>query len=84
MTDFQVRAILWRKSGSERLLTRIPKGKMVEPKKIIANFGHGPPDKKQIEVKEASLQDELLVLEEQEGAVNFKIGVLYGKAGMCA
>lgn len=79
--DIQVRAILWRKSGSERLLTRIPKGKMVEPKKIIANFGHGPPDKKQIEVKEASLQDELLVLEEQEGAVNFKIGVLYGKAG---
>lgn len=79
--DLSVRAILWRKSGSERLLTRIPKGKMVDPRKIIAHFGHGPPDKKYMEVKEASVQDELLVIEEQEGAVNFKVGVLYGKKG---
>lgn len=37
--------------------------------------------KKITEIKDADVQDELLLLEEQEGAVNFKIGVLSAKAG---
>lgn len=33
------------------------------------------------EVVSAELQKNLLLLEEQEGSVNFKFGVLYAKAG---
>lgn len=33
------------------------------------------------QIKDPQLQDDLLVLEEQEGAVNFKIGVLFAKTG---
>eukprot|EP00040_Diaphanoeca_grandis_P035893 m.226809 g.226809 ORF g.226809 m.226809 type:complete len:906 (-) comp33502_c0_seq2:307-3024(-) len=79
--DVAVRAILWRRTGSERLCTRIPKGKPIIPKRFIANFGHGPPENKLSEIKDATIQDLLLVLEEQEGAVHFKFGVLYAKPG---
>lgn len=79
--EISIRAILWRKSGSERLLTRIPKGKPVDPKKIISEFGHGTPDRRLLEIKDPSVQNDLLVLEEQEGFVHCKFGVLFGKKG---
>lgn len=80
-SEVSVRAILWRKGGSERLLTRTPKGKPVDPKKIVAEFGHGAPDRRLLEIKDAICQNDLLVLEEQEGFVHCKFGVLYGKKG---
>jgi len=76
-----IRAILWRKTGSERLLTKGARGKSVDPKKVIAGFGHGTPDRRIQEVKDPAIQQDLLRVEEQEGAVNFKIGVLYAAAG---
>eukprot|EP00039_Didymoeca_costata_P025638 m.14024 g.14024 ORF g.14024 m.14024 type:complete len:867 (-) comp4969_c0_seq1:62-2662(-) len=79
--DGSIRAILWRKSGTERLLTKGQRGKAPDAKKVLTAFGHGIPERRVTEVKDPNLQDELLVVEEQEGAVNFKIGVLYAKAG---
>lgn len=40
-------------------------------------------DKRQFDFKLISLQS-LLLLEEQEGSVNFKFGVLYAKAGQAS
>lgn len=79
--DGSIRAILWRQGGSERLLTTGAKGKSMDPKKVIAAFGHGIPDKKMQEIKDPALQNDLLVLEEQEGSVNFKFGVLAALSG---
>lgn len=76
-----IRAILWRKTGSERLLTKGARGKSVDPKKVIQGFGHGTPDRRIQEVKDPAIQQDLLRVEEQEGAVNFKIGVLFAAAG---
>lgn len=74
--NVSVRAILWRQSGSERLLTRGAKSTTkLEPKKLVAEFGHGGPEKKMIEIKDPSVQQQLLVLEEQEGFVHCKFGV---------
>ena len=53
----------------------------MDPKKVIAAFGHGIPDKKMQEIKDPALQNDLLVLEEQEGSVNFKFGVLAALSG---
>ena len=76
-----IRAILWRKSGSEHLLTNGQRGKLPDAKKVLTAFGHGMPEGRVIEVKDPSLQNDLLVVEEQEGAVKFKIGVLYAQGG---
>lgn len=43
--DGSIRAILWRKTGSERLLTKGQRGKNQEAKKILGSFGHGMPEK---------------------------------------
>ena len=40
-----------------------------------------PLDKKVVEVRDPLIQKELLQLEEQEGAVHFKFGILYAKQG---
>jgi hypothetical protein len=80
-TDGAIRAILWRRSGSERLLTKGAPGKSIDPKKVMAGFGHGLPEKRVQEVKDPGLQQDLLRIEEQEGAVNFKIGVLFAASG---
>lgn len=76
----QIRAILWSKAGSERLLLPL-RGKAAEPKKIIFEFGKGLADKKVEQITSADVQRELLVLEEQEGALNFKFGILLGLPG---
>ena len=66
-------------------MTRGQRGKTPDAKKIIASFGHGHVttirEVKLSEMQSGNMQQDLLVLEEQEGAVNFKIGVLYGKSG---
>lgn len=71
----QIRAILWSKSGSERLILPF-RGKTLDPKKIVLEFGKGVPDKKIDLITNANVQHDLVVLEEQEGAVNFKFGIL--------
>eukprot|EP00053_Salpingoeca_punica_P019147 m.191945 g.191945 ORF g.191945 m.191945 type:complete len:865 (+) comp17578_c0_seq2:212-2806(+) len=75
----QIRAILWRKTGSEHLVLPV-KGKMPDAKRVLLEFGVGIPEKKMEEIKDANVQNDLLILEEQEGAINFKFGVLYARA----
>eukprot|EP00051_Salpingoeca_urceolata_P020309 m.303663 g.303663 ORF g.303663 m.303663 type:complete len:391 (-) comp19592_c1_seq3:423-1595(-) len=77
----QCRAICWRLTGSERIVFPLPKGQKQapEPKALFAQFGLSC--KKAEEITNPDVQQDLLTLEEQEGAVNFKIGVLYAKAG---
>jgi hypothetical protein len=76
--NVSVRAILWRQSGSERLLTRGAKGgRGIDLKKVVSEFGHGAAEKRVTEVKDPSMQQQLLVLEEQEGFVHCKFGVCF-------
>jgi hypothetical protein len=48
---------------------------------FLQAFGHGVPEKRMQEIKDPALQNDLLVLEEQEGSVNFKFGVLSATSG---
>eukprot|EP00911_Craspedida_sp_UC1_P002650 UC1_evm1s1950 len=81
----QTRVILWQSAGSEHLL--IPEGKTKERgllsdlQRLFAAFGRGSVDKKIEELTDPAVQKQLLVLEEQEGAVNFKIGILLALKG---
>eukprot|EP00049_Salpingoeca_infusionum_P024733 m.16827 g.16827 ORF g.16827 m.16827 type:complete len:854 (-) comp7242_c0_seq2:198-2759(-) len=81
----EVRAILWRQSGSEHIALPThavyPKGKTPDLKKVLVAMDRGVPDKTIAFLEDADVQSRLLTLEEQEGAVNFKIGILYAKKG---
>ncbi|EGD74356.1 hypothetical protein PTSG_06365 [Salpingoeca rosetta] len=83
--DDYTRAILWRKTGSEYLSIRVSAmtkaGKGLDLKRVILAFGRGQPGKNIIYLDDPEVQKKLLTLEEQEGAVNFKIGILYAKPG---
>eukprot|EP00045_Choanoeca_perplexa_P013708 m.156182 g.156182 ORF g.156182 m.156182 type:complete len:862 (-) comp16433_c0_seq1:130-2715(-) len=78
-----VRAILWRRQGSEHLTLaqdKAIKSKQVDFKRIVASFEvvvEGALE----EIVDPQAQQRLLILEEQEGAVNFKIGLLYARQG---
>ncbi|KJE96379.1 hypothetical protein CAOG_06714 [Capsaspora owczarzaki ATCC 30864] len=80
--NLQWRLIRWRKEGSERLCLPF----LEKDKKELASgdmlkvFGIKNADKVK-EVLDPDVQEDLLVLEEQEGAVNFKFGILYAKPG---
>eukprot|EP00730_Choanoeca_flexa_P016757 TRINITY_DN7982_c0_g1_i1.p1 TRINITY_DN7982_c0_g1~~TRINITY_DN7982_c0_g1_i1.p1 ORF type:complete len:876 (+),score=207.88 TRINITY_DN7982_c0_g1_i1:23-2650(+) len=79
----QVRAILWRKEGSIHVTVaddKVIKSRQVDHKRLLALFNvaaDGPIE----EIVDPNAQQRLLILEEQEGAVNFKIGVLYARPG---
>eukprot|EP00043_Microstomoeca_roanoka_P000120 m.26822 g.26822 ORF g.26822 m.26822 type:complete len:853 (+) comp10131_c0_seq1:201-2759(+) len=83
--DEYIRAIMWRKSGSEylslRVSTVLKPGKGLDLKRVILAFGRGQPGKVIHSLEDPAVQEKLLTLEEQEGAVNFKIGILYAKPG---
>ncbi|XP_067126420.1 GTPase-activating Rap/Ran-GAP domain-like protein 3 isoform X3 [Centruroides vittatus] len=78
----QCRAVLWKKTGAEKICLSHCPNKPLTVKSILSNFQNmekiekGP---KEIFIPE--IQKDLLLLEEQEGSVNFKFGVLYAKAG---
>lgn len=81
-SDAFYRCILWRKSGNKRLCEKpSSNGKWPSAKSILEKFGVTKSDKNLKEVAVATIQKDLLTLEEQEGSVNFKFGVLYAKAG---
>lgn len=77
----QYRAILWRKTGCQKLCIPYQPNKPVSPKSVLGAYGINKVDKGPKEVLNPEIQKELLVLEEQEGSVNFKFGVLYAKEG---
>lgn len=77
----QYRAVLWQKSGAKRICLPYNPNKPQTVKGIISHFDISRIDKVPKELFDPDIQKELLVLEEQEGSVNFKFGVVYAKEG---
>ncbi|XP_064458202.1 GTPase-activating Rap/Ran-GAP domain-like protein 3 isoform X3 [Ornithodoros turicata] len=78
----QYRAILWKKTGAQKICLSHTPSKPLTVKSILSNFEtldrleKGPK-----EIFSPDIQKDLLLLEEQEGSVNFKFGILYAEAG---
>lgn len=72
----QYRAILWRKTGTQKICIPYNPAKPMSVKRILSRFDMKI-EKSPKEIFSADVQKELLLLEEQEGSVNFKFGVLY-------
>ncbi|XP_066294167.1 GTPase-activating Rap/Ran-GAP domain-like protein 3 isoform X3 [Branchiostoma lanceolatum] len=77
----QYRAILWRKTGTQKLCLPHNPSKPLSIKSILSSFSLDKMERGPKEILSAEIQKDLLQLEEQEGAVNFKFGVLYAKSG---
>ncbi|XP_071821596.1 GTPase-activating Rap/Ran-GAP domain-like protein 3 isoform X4 [Apostichopus japonicus] len=76
----QYRAILWRKTGTQKICIAYNPAKPMSVKRILSRFDIKI-DKSPKETFSPDVQKELLLLEEQEGSVNFKFGVLYASPG---
>ncbi|KAG8189266.1 hypothetical protein JTE90_019027 [Oedothorax gibbosus] len=77
----QYRAILWRKTGAQKICLSHSPGKPLTVKSILSNFQNMDKiEKGPKEIFSPEIQKDLLLLEEQEGSVNFKFGVLFAKA----
>ncbi|CAH1785534.1 unnamed protein product [Owenia fusiformis] len=77
----QYRAILWRTTGTQKICLPYNPNKPNTVKAILSHFDLHKLDKGPKEIFNPEIQKELLVLEEQEGSVNFKFGVVYCKDG---
>ncbi|XP_078039328.1 GTPase-activating Rap/Ran-GAP domain-like protein 3 isoform X1 [Augochlora pura] len=76
------RVILWRKSGAQKISLPYSANKTITIRQILSNFfGLEKLDKAPREIFSPDIQKDLLLLEEQEGSVNFKFGVIYAKKG---
>ncbi|KAE8749235.1 hypothetical protein FOCC_FOCC004142, partial [Frankliniella occidentalis] len=76
----QYRAILWRKTGAQKISVPYTPNKPITVKQILSNFPNMEKlEKGPKEIFAPEIQKDLLLLEEQEGSVNFKFGVLYTK-----
>ncbi|CAL7949286.1 unnamed protein product [Xylocopa violacea] len=76
------RVILWRKTGAQKISLPYSVNKTMTIRQILSNFfGLEKLDKVPREVLTPDIQKDLLLLEEQEGSVNFKFGVIYAKKG---
>ncbi|XP_073414714.1 GTPase-activating Rap/Ran-GAP domain-like protein 3 isoform X3 [Dendrobates tinctorius] len=77
----QYRAILWRKTGTLKICLSYCPTKTLSVKSILSAMNLDKFEKSPREILNPEIQKDLLVLEEQEGSVNFKFGVLYAKDG---
>lgn len=77
----QYRAILWRKTGTQKICLPYSPTKTLSVKSILSAMNLDRFEKSPREILNPEIQKDLLVLEEQEGSVNFKFGVLYAKDG---
>ncbi|XP_060107106.1 GTPase-activating Rap/Ran-GAP domain-like protein 3 isoform X1 [Heteronotia binoei] len=77
----QYRAILWRKTGTQKICLPYSPTKTLSVKSILSAMNLDKFEKGPREILHPEIQKDLLVLEEQEGSVNFKFGVLYAKDG---
>ncbi|XP_070532264.1 GTPase-activating Rap/Ran-GAP domain-like protein 3 isoform X3 [Ptychodera flava] len=77
----QYRAILWRKTGTQKICIPYNPTKPLSVKSILSRFEMNKVEKGPKEIFNPEIQKELLLLEEQEGSVNFKFGVLYARDG---
>uniref|UniRef100_UPI00358E1862 GTPase-activating Rap/Ran-GAP domain-like protein 3 n=1 Tax=Myxine glutinosa TaxID=7769 RepID=UPI00358E1862 len=75
------KTMLWRKMGCVKICLPYGPNKTLSLKPILSALCLEKFEKSPREVLNAEIQKDLLVLEEQEGSVNFKFGVLYAKAG---
>ncbi|XP_058447300.1 GTPase-activating Rap/Ran-GAP domain-like protein 3 isoform X3 [Malaya genurostris] len=75
------RVMLFRKQGAQKLALSYNPQQKLTVKQILSNFALMDASKSPKEVFSADIQKDLLLLEEQEGSVNFKFGVVYMKAG---
>ncbi|XP_067868512.1 GTPase-activating Rap/Ran-GAP domain-like protein 3 isoform X3 [Heterodontus francisci] len=77
----QYRAILWKKTGTQKICLPYSPTKTLSVKSILSAMNLDKFEKGPREIFNPEIQKDLLVLEEQEGSVNFKFGVLYAKDG---
>ncbi|XP_064380083.1 GTPase-activating Rap/Ran-GAP domain-like protein 3 isoform X2 [Dromaius novaehollandiae] len=77
----QYRSILWRKTGTQKICLPYCPTKTLSVKSILSAMSLDKFEKSPREILHPEIQKDLLVLEEQEGSVNFKFGVLYAKDG---
>ncbi|XP_044729262.1 GTPase-activating Rap/Ran-GAP domain-like protein 3 [Chrysoperla carnea] len=76
------RAILFKRTGAQKISLPYVQHKTLTVKQILANFPNMDKlEKGPKEIFSPDLQKDLLLLEEQEGSVNFKFGVVYMKQG---
>ncbi|XP_017790053.1 PREDICTED: LOW QUALITY PROTEIN: GTPase-activating Rap/Ran-GAP domain-like protein 3 [Habropoda laboriosa] len=76
------RVILWRKTGAQKISLPYSANKTMTIRQILSNFfGLDKLDKAPREIFSPDIQKDLLLLEEQEGSVNFKFGVIYARNG---
>ncbi|XP_055707592.1 GTPase-activating Rap/Ran-GAP domain-like protein 3 isoform X2 [Phlebotomus papatasi] len=78
------RVILFRKQGAQKLALPYNPQQKLTVKQILAHFPSMDTNKTPKELFSADIQKDLLLLEEQEGSVNFKFGVVYMKGGQKA
>ncbi|CAG5095244.1 Similar to GARNL3: GTPase-activating Rap/Ran-GAP domain-like protein 3 (Gallus gallus) [Cotesia congregata] len=77
-----IRVILWRRTGTQKIALPCSSNKSMTAKQILSNFfGIEKFDKAPREIFAPEIQKDLLSLEEQEGSVNFKFGVIYAREG---
>ncbi|KAL1489288.1 hypothetical protein ABEB36_014213 [Hypothenemus hampei] len=80
--DSTYRAILFTKTGAQKICLQISQNKTLNVKQILSNFPNmDKVEKGPKEIFSPDIQKDLLLLEEQEGSVNFKFGVIYVKPG---
>nr|XP_032638179.1 GTPase-activating Rap/Ran-GAP domain-like protein 3 [Chelonoidis abingdonii] len=77
----QYRSILWKKTGTQKICLPYSPTKTLSVKSILSAMNLDKFEKSPREILHPEIQKDLLVLEEQEGCVNFKFGVLYAKDG---
>ncbi|XP_062446991.1 GTPase-activating Rap/Ran-GAP domain-like protein 3 isoform X2 [Rhea pennata] len=77
----QYRSILWRKTGTQKICLPYCPTKTLSVKSILSAMSLDKFEKSPREILHPEIQKDLLVLEEQEGSVNFKFGVLYARDG---
>ncbi|XP_021269880.1 GTPase-activating Rap/Ran-GAP domain-like protein 3 isoform X4 [Numida meleagris] len=77
----QYHSILWRKTGTQKICLPYSPTKTLSVKSILSAMSLEKFEKSPREIFQPDIQKDLLVLEEQEGSVNFKFGVLYAKDG---
>ncbi|XP_078475206.1 GTPase-activating Rap/Ran-GAP domain-like protein 3 [Lampetra planeri] len=77
----QYRAVLWRRPGSLKICLPYCPTKAFSVKSILSAISLDKFERSLREILNPEIQKDLLVLEEQEGSVNFKFGVLYAREG---
>lgn len=76
------RVILFKKTGAQKISLPYAQNKVLTVKQILSNFPNmDKVDKGPKEIFSPDIQKDLLLLEEQEGSVNFKFGIIYMKHG---